>query len=129
MTKTWIEKVTGSFKDKKRYRQHKTRTAQFPGDYRTAITALDRYLMYRGAITRGDLLVRMLEDLADLFEQSAADQTPIRDVVGDDPVEFAEAFLENYSEGQWINTERERLTQAINDAAGDRPEIGGGSHR
>jgi DNA-binding ferritin-like protein (Dps family) len=61
----------------------------------------------------------MLEDLADLFEQSAANGTPIREIVGEDPVEFAETFLQNYSEGQWINKERERLTKAINSAAGE----------
>ena len=55
----------------------------------------------------------MLEDLADLFEQSAANGTPIREVVGEDPVEFAEAFLRNYPEGQWIVRERKRLTSAI----------------
>ena len=60
---------------------------------------------------------RMLEDLADLFEQSAANGTPIRAVVGEDPVEFAETFLANYSEGQWINKERSRLIKAIDDAA------------
>jgi DNA-binding ferritin-like protein (Dps family) len=65
-------------------------------------------------------MMKMLDDLADLFEQSAADGTPIRAIVGDDPVEFAEAFLQNYSEGQWINRERERLTKAIDSAAGDR---------
>ena len=73
--------------------------------------------MYFGSITRGDTLVSMLEDLADLFEQSAADGTPIREIVGEDPVEFAETFLQNYSEGQWINKERERLTKAIDRAA------------
>ena len=41
----------------------------------------------------------MLEDLADLFEQAAADGTPIREIVGEDPVEFAETFLQNYSKG------------------------------
>jgi DNA-binding ferritin-like protein (Dps family) len=61
----------------------------------------------------------MLEDLADLFEQSAANGTPIREIVGEDPVEFAETFLQNYSEGQWINKERERLTKAIDRAAGE----------
>ena len=49
--------------------------------------------MYFGAITKGDVLLSMLEDLADLFEQSAANGTPVREIVGDDPVEFAEAFL------------------------------------
>jgi DNA-binding ferritin-like protein (Dps family) len=61
----------------------------------------------------------MLEDLADLIDRAAADGTTIRDIVGDDPVEFAETFIRNYSEGQWINKERERLTNAINQAAAD----------
>jgi len=114
----WIEQVTGSLEQKKRYRQYKARTKQLPANYRSAVDALERYLMYFGSITRGETLVSMLEDLADLFEQSAANGTPIREIVGEDPVEFAETFLQNYSEGQWINKERERLTSAIDRAAG-----------
>jgi DNA-binding ferritin-like protein (Dps family) len=112
-----ISKMIG---EKRRYRQYKARTDQLPADYRTAIDALERYLMYFGAITEGDTLASMLEDLADLFEQSAANRTPIRAIVGDDPVEFAETFLANYSEGQWINRERKRLTDAIDRIAGDQ---------
>ena len=67
----------------------------------------------------GDSAASMFEDLADLFEQSAANGTPIREIVGEDPVEFAEAFLRNYPEGQWISRERERLTSAIERAAGE----------
>jgi DNA-binding ferritin-like protein (Dps family) len=119
MDAKWIERVTGPLEEKKRYKQYKARTAQLPANYRTAIDALERYLTYFGSITKGDILVSMLEDLADLFEQSAASETPIRAIVGEDPVEFAETFLQNYSEGQWINKERERLTNAIDRAAGD----------
>lgn len=122
----WIEKVTGSLGDKKRYRQYKARSERLPANYAATIKALDRYLTYRGAITKGDILVAMLEDLADLFEQSAADGTPIREVVGEDPVEFAETFLQNYSQGQWINKERERLVDAVNRAAGQGTEEEGG---
>ena len=104
--------------DKRRYRHYKARTKQLPANYHAAIEALERYLTYFGAITKGDVLMSMLEDLADLFEQSAASGTSVRDVVGQDPVEFAETFLQNYSEGQWINKERERLTDAIDRAAG-----------
>jgi DNA-binding ferritin-like protein (Dps family) len=118
MATGWIEQVTGSLEQKKRYRQYKARTKQLPANYRSAVDALERYLMYFGSITRGETLVSMLEDLADLFEQSAANGTPIREIVGQDPVEFAETFLQNYSEGQWINKERERLTSAIDRAAG-----------
>ncbi len=115
---TLIKKVVGSFGDKKRWRDYKARTKRLPPNYRAAIDALERYLTYFGAITRGDILMSMLEDLADLFEQSAANGTPIRAIVGDDPVEFAETFLRNYAEGQWINKERARLTEAIDRAAG-----------
>ena len=118
MATGWIEQVTGSLEQKKRYRQYKARTKQLPANYRSAVEALERYLMYFGSITRGETLVSMLEDLADLFEQSAANGTPIREIVGQDPVEFAETFLQNYWEGQWINKERERLTSAIDRAAG-----------
>ena len=119
MAAGWIEKVTGSLEQKKQYREYKARERNLPEPYRTAIEALDRYLMYFGAITKGDVLVTMLNDLADLFEDSAARGTPIRDIVGEDPVEFVDTFLQNYSEGQWISKERQRLTEAIARAAGE----------
>jgi len=118
---TFIEKIIGDIGDKRRWRQYKVRTKQLPADYRTAVEALERYLTCFGAITKGDTLMSMLEDLADLFEQAAADRTQIRAIVGDDPVEFAETFLANYSEGQWINKERKRLNDAIDGVARDVP--------
>jgi len=116
MAPKWIEAVTGSLEEKKQYKLHKVRVSRLPEDYRTAVEALERYYMYFGGISKGDVLVKMLDDLADLFEQAAADATPIRAIVGDDPVEFAETFIANYSEGQWINKERTRLIKAIEDA-------------
>ena len=119
MATGWIEQVTGSLEQKKRYRQYKARTKQLPANYRSAVEALERYLMYFGSISKGDVLLSMLDDLADLFEQSAANGTPIRAIVGNDPVEFAEEFLRNYTQGQWINKERERLITAIARAEGE----------
>ncbi|GAA1277533.1 hypothetical protein Psi02_78670 [Planotetraspora silvatica] len=115
----YLEMVTGPLEDKRRYRQYKARSEQLPADYHTAIEALQRYMMFFGP-GKADSLLAMLEDLADLFEQSAANGTPIRAVVGDDPVEFAEAFLRNYPEGQWISRERERLSNAIDRVTGDK---------
>jgi len=105
--------------EKKRYRQYKARTEKLPASYRTAIDALERYLAYFGP-GKGDELLAMLEDLADLFEESAASATPIRAIVGEDPVEFAEAFRRNYPVGQWIAREQERLKQAVENS--DREE-------
>ena len=113
-----IETVYGPPGQKRRYRQYKARVERLPASYHTAIDALQRYSYYFGhGTTEGGL--SMLEDLIDLFEQGAANGTPIREIVGEDPVEFAEAFLRNYPEGQWIVRERERLTSAIERAAGE----------
>ena len=117
MAAKWIELVTGSFEDKKRWRQYKARKAALPTSYRTAIDGIERYFMYAGSIVKGDVMMQMLEDLGDLIEGAAADGTPIRDIVGDDPVEFADTFIQNYSDGQWINKERKRLNDAIDQSA------------
>jgi DNA-binding ferritin-like protein (Dps family) len=113
MSMGWLEKVTGSLEQKKRYRRYKARVKALPEPYRAADEAVERFAMHASGIADGELAVRMLEDLVELFEQSAANETPIRDVVGDDPVEFAETFLANYSAGSWINKEKKRLTDAI----------------
>ena len=124
MTAGWIEKVVGSLEEKKQYKQYRQRVEQLPPPYRAAAGALERYLMYYGSISSGDVMLSMLTDLADLFEQSAADGTPIRGIVGDDPVEFAEEFMRNYAAGQWVNKERARLVKAIAAAADDDPDEG-----
>jgi DNA-binding ferritin-like protein (Dps family) len=104
--------------DKRRWKQYKARVKQLPESYRTVVDALERYLMYFGPADSANATA-MFEDLADLFEQSAAAGTPIREIVGDDPMEFIEAFLRNYPEGSWLNREKERLISAIERAAGE----------
>ncbi|WP_235094915.1 DUF1048 domain-containing protein [Streptomyces sp. A1-5] len=81
--------------------------------------AIERYLMHF-VPTDGDSNASMLEDLAELFEQAAVDGTSIREIVGQDPVEFVEAFVQNYSEGGYVPAgERKRLTDALTRAAGE----------
>ena len=72
--------------------------------------------MYYGGITDGDTLITMFGDFADLWERAAADGTPVRAIVGEDPVEFAETFVALLPGKQWIDKERDRLTRAIDDA-------------
>jgi DNA-binding ferritin-like protein (Dps family) len=116
MVAKWIEALTGSLEQKKQYRQDKARIDSLPEPYGTAAKAMHRYFMYFGGVTDGDTLITMFGDLADLWERAAADETPIRDIVGDDPVEFAETFAEAYTGKQWIDKERTRFAQAIEDA-------------
>ncbi|QUH06273.1 DUF1048 domain-containing protein [Saccharopolyspora erythraea] len=114
----FISKVIGP---KRRWRQYKARVRQLPPNYRTAVEAIERYLMHF-VPTDDDNAASMFEDLADLFEQAAADGTSIREIVGNDPGEFAEVFVQNYSEGGYVPTRaRKRLTDAISRAEEEKP--------
>ncbi|MER7608815.1 DUF1048 domain-containing protein [Nocardioides sp. NPDC127503] len=111
--RSMFEAVVGELELKKRWRQLKARKQQLPENHRKAHDAVERYLMYSAGIADGAIVTAMAEDLLELFEQAAADGTPVSAIVGDNPVEFAEEFARNYSEGAWIKKERARLNEAI----------------
>ncbi|SDR90137.1 DNA-binding ferritin-like protein (Dps family) [Friedmanniella luteola] len=119
MTMSIAKFTTKVIGDKRRWRQYKARARALPAAHRAAIEGFERYLMVFGT-TDADSAAQMFEDLVELFEQSVADGTSVRGLVGEDPLEFAEAFLANYPEG-WTSKERQRLTDAVDRAAGDRP--------
>jgi DNA-binding ferritin-like protein (Dps family) len=113
---SFISKVIGP---KRRWRAYKARVRQLPENYRTAVDAIERYLMHF-VPADGDSAASEFEDLADLFERAAADGTPIGAIVGDDPVEFVEAFAQNYTKGGYVpDRARERLISAIKRAEGE----------
>jgi DNA-binding ferritin-like protein (Dps family) len=117
----FISKVIGP---KRQWRAYKARVKQLPENYRTAVDAIEHYLMHF-VPTDGESVVAEFEDLADLFERAAADGTPIREIVGDDPVEFADAFAQNYTQGGYVpERARERLIGALKRAEGEE----GGTH-
>jgi DNA-binding ferritin-like protein (Dps family) len=118
---SWIETITGSLEQKRQYKQYKGRMEALPEPYGSAAKALQRYLMYYAGVTDGDTTVTMFGDLVELWERAAADGTPVRAIVGEDPVEFAETFAQAYSGAHWIDKERTRLTKAIADAQRGEP--------
>lgn len=118
MAAKWIETLTGPLEQKKQYRQSMARIEALPEPYRSTAKAFHRYFMVYAAVTDGDTLITMFGDFADLWERAAADGTPVRAIVGDEPVEFAETFAHAYSGTQWIDKERARLTKAIDAATG-----------
>jgi DNA-binding ferritin-like protein (Dps family) len=109
--------------DKRRWRQYKARVKQLPPNYRTAVEAIERYLMHFGMLD-GDNAASLFEDVADLFERAAADGTPIREIVGIDPVEFVDELIRNYTKGGYVTRERQRLISTIDQAAGDEDGTG-----
>ncbi len=115
----WIEKLTGSLEHKKQYKQAKARLEALPEPYLTAANAFNRYFMYFGGVTDGDTVVRMFVDLADFWERAVLDGTPVSEIVGDDPVEFAESFADAYGGKRWIDKERARLVKAIDEVTAE----------
>lgn len=113
MATRWIDIVIGSLERKKRWWAYKARVRELPSSYRTAVDGIERYLLYAGAVSDSGQFLQMVDDLADLFERAAIDGTPVRTIVGDDPVEFVEEFKRNYGLGSWISKEQRRLTDAI----------------
>lgn len=111
-----IELVTGSLEQKKQYKRDRARIEGLPEPYRSVAKALWRYFMYYPGITDGDDTLKMSGDFADLWERAAVDATPVRAIVGENPVEFAEAFAQAYARRDWFDKERARLTKAIEDA-------------
>jgi DNA-binding ferritin-like protein (Dps family) len=117
MAARWIELVTGSLDQKKQYRQYRSRMEALPEPYAATATALYRYFMYNGgAVMDAEGSLTMMGDFVDLWERAAADGTPVRAVVGEDPVEFADEFVQAYTGKRWIDKERSRLTKAIEEA-------------
>ncbi|NAZ76526.1 DUF1048 domain-containing protein [Kineococcus sp. T13] len=112
----FIEKVVGDIGDKKRWREHEVRVRALPSGYRSAVEALERYLLRRGVIAKGDVLVDLHVELVEVFERAASQGTPVSEVVGGDPVHFADTLLGKYAAGEWIDEERRRLVSAIADA-------------
>lgn len=69
-------------------------------------------------MTNGADFVTMHEEVAGAFERAVTGSIAPRDVVGGDPVQFADRLLERYSSGDWTDKERRRLRAAFGDADG-----------
>jgi DNA-binding ferritin-like protein (Dps family) len=116
MAAGWIEALTGSLEHKKQYKQYMARVEALPEPYRSSARAFHRYFMYYGGITDGETLMKMFGDSVDFWDRAAVDGTSVREIVGDDPVEFAETFVRAYTGKEWIDKERKRLKDAIDEA-------------
>ncbi len=116
MAATWIERVTGSLEQKRRFRQYTARIEALPEPYAAVAKALQRYFMSGVMVMDGETALTMLGDFAELWERAAADGARVRDIVGEDPVDFADTFALAYDGKRWIDKERARLTRAVEDA-------------
>ena len=112
-----IETLTGLWDDKREWGRAMARLRALPDGYREGAEAVRKYLsatVFTRAVDGS--WSTAYADLAELFEQAAAAGTPVREVVGEGPVAFAEAFADNYPEHRWIDTKRRKLTERVDHA-------------
>ena len=122
MVAKWIETFTGSLEQKKQYKQSLARLKELPQPYAKAAAGLQHHLMNQSGITDAETMISMYSDLADLFEGAAANGTSLRELLGEDPAEFADDFAQAYGGKRWTDKERARLAQAISEAENETKE-------
>ncbi len=113
MAAKWIEALTGSLEQKKQYKNAQARQEELPAPYAEAAEAVNRYLLHTSGVTDGDVMVQMFVGIVDMFEQASVDGTPVSEILGDDPVAFAEDYVLAYNGRNWVDKERKRLTETI----------------
>jgi len=117
----FAQKVIG---DKREWREYKARMRALPEPYRIAVDGIERYLFHFGAV-ESDSSIAIFSDVADIFERAAADGTPVREIVGDDPSVFVDALIDNYEKGGYVAREKKRLADSI--AAAEAAQARGAS--
>ncbi len=117
---TIAESTTKLIGDKRRWRAYKARTRQLPATYRTAIKGLERYLLRFGP-TDADASASTFEDLVARFEQAAATGTPVRELIGDNPVTFVNGFLQRNPKDSGMPTREQE--QLISEIVSENPAV------
>ena len=70
----WIaSKIIGP---KKEWRAYKARVKALPKPYMEALVGVERYVMHFGGISDAEQAQSLFNDVIDIFEQAAADNTP-----------------------------------------------------
>lgn len=87
MAKSFVELVVGSLDEKREWKKMMKRANALPEDYRFAYQKILHYFYNFGCN------LPMLNDLIDLFEESAAAGKPVMSVVGSDVAGFCDELL------------------------------------
>lgn len=102
-----IKKLVG---DKKQYRAFKKAEHELPEPYRSTLEALEKYMWN---FAKGSGFMAVLEELLDIFQESAQQGIPVANIVGADPVAFCDEIMAQYPDDLWLITYQNKLRQNI----------------
>lgn len=104
LSNSFINLIIGDLDEKRIYRQMRKREKALPSDYRFVYRRIYNYMMNRGANA---------DELLELFEQSAAENKHIFDIIGDDVGQFCDNFIDENS--IFASKMRNNLNKEISD--------------
>lgn len=110
MFKSFIQLIVGNLDEKRIYRQFKKRVNALPKDYRYAFKKIQHYLYY---VDISGCDMSLFTDLVELFEDSAAHNKPVLDIVGNDVASFCDELV--LASATKNPTTREKLNKEILD--------------
>lgn len=99
--------------DKKRYKQFKQDVNELPKPYAQTLTALQNYIWN---FAKNGAMMDVLEEILHMFQESAAEKAPVKQLIGDDPVAFAENIMAQYPDELWLVKYRTRLREQVKKA-------------
>lgn len=105
--------ISTMIQDKKRYKQFLRDVNALPTPYAQTLMALQKYLWN---FARSGSMIEPLEEILQMFQENAAENIPVQQVVGADPVIFAESIMAQYPEDLWLVKYQHQLRQQVQEA-------------
>jgi len=96
--------------DKKKHKEHMARVAALPEEYQFVFQKMQWY-MWSFAEGTGHDMMKIQDDLIELFEANAADGKHVLDVTGKDVVAFYDELLRDAK--MWSDSYRKKLNRDI----------------
>lgn len=108
---SFIEKVIGSFEDKREWKAMEKRAKALPIEYRNAYSAIQNYIWGTGGPTDWKETSRLFNGILELFEEGAADGKKVTDLTGANVADFCDELLKDMD--TWQNKHRTKLNNKI----------------
>jgi len=98
------------FGDKRAWRAYVKRCEALPGDYRTVIGLIQKFMWN---IAMDAQVMSVLYAILDLFEEGSADGRAVLEVTGDDVAEFALGVLQAVQAETWTTKQARKLNDTV----------------
>lgn len=103
----FINTVIGDLNEKREYLETEKRAKALPKEYAKAYKEIKKYIFN----TSGILSMQPLRTLVELFEEAAANDQKVVDVLGTDVAGFADELVKG--EKSWMDAQKEKLNKKL----------------